>query len=197
MSFFVKICGVRNLQTALASIEAGADAIGLVFARSPRQVDLEEACAIADMVRGEVQVVAVFRRPATKEVGRIVDILEPDLVQADHTAIQHLASDLTLPVYREGETIGDPAGLFLFEGPKSGQGVRVEETVAADVSRNREMVLAGGLSPANVSRAIERIRPVGVDVSSGVETARGLKSPRLIEEFVSRARVAHERLVTV
>ena len=102
----------------------------------------------------------------------------------------------TWPVYRDGAANlpGVSAATYLFEGPVSGSGETVDWGRAAALSRHGNMILAGGLSPANVAAAIEAVRPFGVDVSSGVESAPGRKDARLIQQFIAAARAAESKV---
>lgn len=196
MSLFVKVCGITTHEAAHACIDAGADAIGFVFADSPRRVTTEHARAISDPLPEEVLRVAVFRRPARGEIERVLEDFSPDLVQADHDNLGVVEHDRQLPVYRQ-DGLGAPAGgRFLYEGPVSGVGEQVDWDRAAELARLGDMILAGGLRPDNVGRAITVVRPYGVDVSSGVETEPGVKAPALIRSFVAAARAAEERLVS-
>lgn len=195
MSLFVKICGISDLATATAAADAGADAVGFVFAVSPRQISPREAVAIAGEIPPRVLRVAVFRRPDRSEIEALLEQFTPDLIQADHDTLIGLEGMDLLPVYRSGEGESPEGGRFLYEGPVSGAGQMVELDSAADVARLGDMVLAGGLRPDNVGRAIDQVRPYGVDVSSGVETAPGEKDPALIRSFVAATRAAQERLV--
>lgn len=195
MSLFVKICGVTDPGAARTAAAAGADAVGFVFAESPRQVSVTDALAISAELPPGVLRVAVFRMPSPAEIERVLEVFMPDLVQADHETVADLDGVDALPVFREGRG-GIPGGRrFLYEGPVSGIGSTVDFDRAAGVARRGRMVLAGGLHPSNVGDAIHRVRPHGVDVSSGVETSPGVKDPALIESFVTAARAAKERLV--
>lgn len=196
MSLFIKICGVTDPESALAAAAAGADAVGFVFAESPRQISAMGALAISAELPPEVSRVAVFRRPSPAEIERVLEVFTPDLVQADHEAVAGLDGVEVLPVFREGLGAVPDGGRFLYEGPVSGIGSAVDFARAADVARRGQMVLAGGLNPATVGDAIERVRPHGVDVSSGVESSPGVKDPALIESFVAAARATQERLVS-
>jgi phosphoribosylanthranilate isomerase len=109
------------------------------------------------------------------------------------------AGQRRLPVLRTGEPRRDDAGLparFLLESGRSGAGEQADWSQAAAWAGRGELILAGGLDPDNVGTAIERVRPFGVDVSSGVEHGRGRKDPALIRKFVNAARAAHARLAT-
>jgi len=195
MSLFVKICGISDHEGAEAAVEAGADAIGFVFADSVRRVAPARAAAIAAMLPPDVLSVAVFRRPTLAEIETVLSQFTPDLLQADHGAIGSLGGLRALPVYRDPDDSAPRGGLFLYEGPESGVGRTVDVERAAAMARHGEMVLAGGLGPANVAGAIATVRPFGVDVSSGVETSPGSKDRALIRDFVATARAAREGLV--
>ena len=127
---------------------------------------------------------------------RVLDEFEPDVVQADHDTILGLEGGVPLPVYREGESPASGTSRFLFEGPHSGMGHQVDLNLAARTALLGEMILAGGLRPDNVGRAIVTVRPFGVDVSSGVESTPGVKDPTRIREFVAAVRSAEKRLVS-
>lgn len=196
MTLFVKICGITGVEAAAAAVGSGADALGFVFADSPRRIEPGQANAIAEGLPSGVLRVAVFRRPTPSEIDAVLGEFDADLVQADHESLVGFEDRPLLPVYREPVTERPGHPRFLYEGARSGAGTRVDESEAARVARLGEMVLAGGLDPRNVGAAISAIRPFGVDVSSGVETAPGVKSPELISSFVAAARSAAERLVT-
>lgn len=195
MSLFVKICGVTDLDAAETAVGAGADAVGFVFASSPRQVTPREAQRISGELPPEILRVAVFRRPSNADIESVLEAFTPDLVQADHDTVEGLEGTSALPVFHEGVEGAPEGGRFLYEGPVSGAGQLVDLTRAAGVARLGEMILAGGLRPDNVGRAIDRVKPFGVDVSSGVETEPGTKDPALIRSFVAAVRAAEERLV--
>lgn len=196
MSLFVKICGITDLNAAKTALAAGADALGFVFASSPRQITAREAVAISGELPADILRVAVFRRPLGDDIERVLNVFTPDLVQADHDTLAEYRDTETLPVFREGVDGAPDGGRFLYEGPVSGAGRLVDLSRAARMARLGEMVLAGGLRPDNVGMAIERVRPSGVDVSSGVESSPGVKDPALIRSFVAAARAAEERLVS-
>ena len=195
MRLFVKICGVSTAPVAETCVEQGVDAIGFVFADSPRRVTPEQAELISSALPPGISRVAVFRRPGPEEVRAVLAGFRPDLVQADHDTLTALDGIGLLPVFHEGGAEPE-GGRFLYEGPVSGVGRRVGPVKAAQIARLGEMVLAGGLNPGNVAEAITQVRPFGVDVSSGVETSPGVKGPALIRSFVEAVRAAEERLVS-
>jgi phosphoribosylanthranilate isomerase len=197
MSLLIKVCGVTDRKTAQVCVEAGVKALGFVFADSPRRLHAAQAESISASLPPGVLRVAVFRRPSQEEVANALEGFTPDLIQADHEAVLSLRGVSTLPVYREHDHTSPGGGRFLFEGPVSGVGRGVDLARAEEMARLGEMVLAGGLRPDNVGRAITRVRPFGVDVSSGVESSPGEKSPELIRAFVAAVRAAEERQVRV
>jgi len=191
---WIKICGMTTPEAVAAAADAEVDAIGFVFAKSPRRLTPAAAAALARPARGQVRCVAVTRHPSQAQVEEILEVLSPDILQtdaADLAALRLPASLECLPVLRAGAALPPrlPARL-LFEGPVSGSGVAGDWEAARSLARRTELVLAGGLSAVNVATAIARVRPFGVDVSSGVESRPGVKSPAAIVEFVAAARAA-------
>jgi phosphoribosylanthranilate isomerase len=195
---FVKICGMTDARAVAAALQAGADAIGFVFAPSVRQVTPEQAAELARQARGRALCVAVTQHPSAELLQEIFTVFQPDVWQSDLPDQQRAGPQgqtLMWPVLR-GAPPQDFAALLrpdqriLFEGPKSGTGRLADWSAAQWLAARCELILAGGLSPANVTQAIAAVQPFGVDVSSGVEEAPGRKSPALIEEFVGRARAA-------
>ena len=196
MRLFVKICGMTDEASAESAVEAGAQAVGFVFATSPRQVSIDRALEISKVIPPGVSRVAVFRRPTRLQLAEVISGFQPDLVQADSDTLTGVEGVSTLPVYRDGSDVVPAGGRFLFEGPVSGVGRQVDLARAATVARLGEMILAGGLREENVGRVVAEVMPFGVDVSSGVETTPGVKSPDMIRSFVAAVRAAEERLVT-
>jgi phosphoribosylanthranilate isomerase len=195
---FIKICGMTDARAVDAALTAGVDAIGFVFAPSVRNVTPEQAALLAQRARGKVLCVAVTLHPAAAFLQQIFTRFRPDVLQTDVEdlpAITLPAGIAAWPVLRGPPTGESALGLgagqrVLFEGPRSGTGKVADWSVARTLATRTQLILAGGLSSANVSEAIAAVRPFGVDVSSGVEEAPGRKSPALIESFVSRARAA-------
>jgi len=177
-----------------AALEAGADAIGFVFAPSVRRVAPAEAVRLAAPARGRASCVAVTRHPEPALVAEILDVFGPDVLQTDAVDLAGLdvaGRCATLPVLRSGAVAPAPLpARLLYEGPVSGSGQVADWTAAQVLARRAELVLAGGLNAANVGAAIHAVQPFGVDVSSGVESAPGVKSATLINEFVRAARAA-------
>jgi phosphoribosylanthranilate isomerase len=203
MSLFVKLCGIRTESDIAAAMNAGANAVGFVLTPSPRRVELSEAARLAALIRHEMVTVAVFHRPGPRLLAETREVLDPDLYQAEPHALVGVPADRMLPVVVDGFGLGERVGEAL-ERAERGM-VLVDRTawggtgrspdwdrVAALESRDR-VILAGGLTPDNVAEAVCRVRPLGVDVSSGIEQAPGEKDPRLMIGFVAAARAALER----
>lgn len=196
---FVKICGLMSPEAVEAAVEAGADAVGFVFAESPLQVTPEQAKALCAGVPAHVTRVAVMRHQHKDHWERVVEVFEPTWLQTDADDFRWITlpkSCLPLPVYRDSNAPADSdlPDRLLFEGTHSGSGRVADWDEASGLARVAEVILAGGLTAANVEDAIKFVRPWGVDVSSGVERARGEKDPALIREFVARVRAVDAEL---
>lgn len=189
---WIKICGMTTPEAVVAALDAGVDAIGFVFAASAREVTPAQANTLAAPARGRVLCVAVTRHPTQRAMDEILSVFAPDILQTDAEDLgmlrvpDHLG---LLPVWRS-PSAQPPPGRVLFEGPASGTGSTCDWESARLVARRTELVLAGGLNATNVGAAIAAVEPFGIDVSSGVEERRGIKSPALIAEFVRAARDA-------
>jgi phosphoribosylanthranilate isomerase len=216
VTLWIKICGLTTPDAVTAALDAGADAIGFVFAKSVRQVSPEVALRLAAPARGRALCVAVTRHPRQQDIDEIVSVFKPDVLQTDSADLPllRLPSQMALlPVLRgpggessaaghhersdrgrdrrggeDGDELVALPVRLLFEGLTSGAGVPCDWTVAHRVARRAELVLAGGLNPTNVAAAIAAVQPFGVDVSTGVEVRPGVKSPAEIMNFVRVAR---------
>ncbi len=196
---WIKICGMTRSEAVLAALEAGADAIGFVFAPSVRRVEPAEAARLARAARGRARCVAVMLHPEQEQLDAMLRVFAPDVLQTDLADFGRLrvpAGLERLPVLRTAAMSGSGlAPRLLFEGARSGSGTIGDWQQAAWLARRCELVLAGGLDARNVGAAIAAVRPFGVDVSSGVEAAPGIKSPEQIAEFVCAARAASREIV--
>jgi len=189
---WIKICGMTTPTAVAAALEAGADALGFVFAKSVRRVTPQVAAQLATAARGRVACIAVIRHATQQELDCILADFAPDVLQADLSDLARLTlpGELgVLAVVRAGHEPPDPPpARVLFEGPVSGTGVACDWTRARTFALKTKLVLAGGLNAANVAAAIRCVRPFGVDVSSGVEEKPGIKSALEIARFVQAAR---------
>lgn len=199
---FVKICGVVTPADAIASVDAGADAIGLNFcAVSPRRIDPARAREIADAVRGDVLIVGVFRDHLAHEVIEIAEEvgLEAAQLHGNETPSTSRAVHAEVPILIRAMAAADPevttiadhgADIVHLDAPNPGSGLTFDWSLVGDVGRRHRLLLAGGLRPSNVADAIAAVRPWGVDVASGVESAPAVKDHAAVAAFVAAARAA-------
>jgi len=204
---WIKICGVTTVADAEMVVEAGASAIGLNFVpTSPRRVTTEQARAIAQAVRGRVELVGVFA-DQLGEMKAVADTVGLDWLQL-HGSETPLDLALAGPNAMKAVRVGEQADVLrardyggarilvdaLVHGTLGGTGQVLDWSLVEQWARERPLVLAGGLRPENVGRAIGQVRPFGVDTASGVELEPGRKSPKATLAFVASARAAAEAL---
>jgi len=196
---FIKICGLKTEAAVQAAVDAGADALGFVFADSPRRVSPEHAAALTKGLPHSIARVAVMLHPAIDEWNQVRDVFAPDWLQADAVDFAPLEIPKSigrLPVYRDRDDADFNQENFkwpehvLFEGARSGVGMQPDWDHAAQIARHTCMMLAGGLTPENIREAVIHVHPWGVDVSSGVETSPGIKDLNRIAAFIAAAREA-------
>jgi phosphoribosylanthranilate isomerase len=195
----IKICGICDLDGALAAVEAGADLIGFHFCDSDRRVSPEEAKKIIDELSVHPKVVGVFIDQSPEEVRQIADYLELDLLQLHGS--EQPGFDAGRPVMkvlkvREGEVFGagdwpDPIMLDSWSADqRGGTGRTWDWEVARPLISTRQVFIAGGLEPGNVGKVVSGFKPYGVDVSSGVEARVRVKDPAKVRAFVHAVRLA-------
>lgn len=191
----IKVCGIKDCAMALTAVEAGATAIGLVFADSPRRVTPRQAARVAQALPAHVLCVGVFRGCLLDEARAVLQAVGLGAVQ------MHADAGCELPQVLEGvpmvpagslaEVAVLPHALVLVDSPAgAGSGQAWDYAQAAALAARRRVVVAGGLHPGNVAAAVAAARPAGVDVSSGVERRRGEKDAGLVREFVREAQRA-------
>lgn len=198
---WVKICGLRSRDAVDAAVESGADAIGFVFAAgSPRFIEPTEVVNLVAGIPNTVETVAVVRNQPIDSViewARTAAVTtvqlhgsEPEsdaerLREAGFAVIRAISID----DYRQraSEHAGER---LLIDAIEPGAGLRFDGSLLLDAPPHGPWILAGGLEPATVAEAIAALKPTGVDVSSGVESSRGVKSPDLIRAFVRAAKAA-------
>jgi phosphoribosylanthranilate isomerase len=202
----IKVCGITTEDAARAAVAAGADHLGLVFCASPRRVTVERAAALAGSVPASW--VGVFAGSAPAEVARIARSVGLAAVQLhgsetpdDCRAVRERAG---IPVWKAvdpavagaEERYLEVVDALLLDHARGGSGRALDwSSLAARFPRERRpllVILAGGLDPDNVARAIREARPDGVDASSRLESAPGVKDLDLVRRFVSRARAEAE-----
>lgn len=220
MAFWIKICGITNLNDARAAAEAGADALGFnFFNKSRRFVDPQTARQIVDQLSANLLKVGVFVNHDTAHIAEIIDRVGLNAVQLHGDEPAALISELPSHVrivraHRCGVDGLAPLARYLDECHALGRMpdvLLIDADAGADfggsgkladwavIRRQKEslglpLILAGGLTPDNVAAAIEAVAPNGVDVASGVEREPGLKDPKLIAEFITAARAASAHL---
>jgi phosphoribosylanthranilate isomerase len=203
MRTWVKICGLSTPETVDAAVEAGADAVGFVLAEgSPRTVDAATVRELAGRVPQGVEAVGVFRG---QEIGRVIELARasglttvqlhgdesPLDVAAAHAAGLRVLRAVDVATYAaesEEARVAFAEDALLIDAVTPGAGATFDATPLLAAPPHREWVLAGGLHPENVAARVAELRPAGVDVSSGVESSRGVKSVPLIRAFVAAAR---------
>ena len=195
MTVLVKICGLTDSTAVDAAVEAGADALGFVFAQSAREVTLAEASKIAAKVPQHMLRVAVMLHPSSEQWAQVRDLFRPDVLQTDAPDFDYLVVPSSIrkwPVIREGSDTRKLPDEFLYEGRSSGRGEKVDWQLASQLAKRGRMILAGGLHQHNVAQAIREVAPFGVDVSSAIESSPGKKDPQKIRAFINAARAAYQ-----
>ena len=198
----VKICGITNLDDALCAVRAGADALGFVFANSPRRVGVEAAAEIIGKLPPFVHTVGVFLDQSVAEVARIRSFCGLEWVQLHGKESEEQAEKLEpgvikamparpgMDVDRAG-FLGMPILLDAWsEKAAGGTGKTCDWESAEKMARKRLVILAGGLGPENITEAVETVRPYAVDASSGLEMEPGRKDHDKICKFIARAKRA-------
>jgi phosphoribosylanthranilate isomerase len=189
---WIKICGLTTREAVNAAVQAEVNAVGFVFAPSKRQVNAARAVELTQGVPSSIMRVAVMQHPSQTLVDEVCSMFKPDMLQTDYEDLPGLVilrGMQVLPVVRAGKAPPSPLpSRILFEGPVSGTGETADWARAAQLAQQTRLILAGGLHSGNVSDAIVRVKPFGVDVSSGVESEPGVKDVKKIAEFVRAAR---------
>lgn len=211
-----KICGIKTVEALDAAIDAGAHYIGLVFfPKSPRNVDLATAARLAERARGRAQIVALVVDPDDSGLREIMDEVSPDIIQlhghetpdrvAEVSALTKRPVIKAISVATADEALRGAidyrlaADLLLFDAKPptgaalpGGNGVAFDWTLISEAKEKAAYMLSGGLTPDNVAEAIRQTRAYNVDVSSGVESAPGVKDPELIRRFLQAVKTAKQ-----
>ena len=203
---FIKICGITRLEDARHAAACGATAVGFVFwPSSPRHVAVSRAAEIVAALPAGVMTVGVFVNEPLDGIMRVIAGTGISAVQLHGDEPPEFAAGIARPVLRavgvdqaEEACAAWPEETRLLVDAadpvrRGGTGIVADWTRAAAIARRRPIVLAGGLTEANVAEAIARVAPFGVDVSSGVEDAPGVKNPDKVARFLASARSALER----
>jgi phosphoribosylanthranilate isomerase len=213
MTTKVKICGLRTHEALEAALDAGADYFGLVFyGPSPRNVNFETAHALVEAGRGRATSVALLVNPDDDEVRRIVDEVDPDIIQLHGDESPERVAEIKLLVDRpvmkaiavasakdaaRARAYDDTADIILYDAKApddladalpGGNGVAFDWQALKAVKGRDSFMLSGGLNPGNVASAIAATGAAIVDVSSGVESAPGEKDNDMIHQFIAAAK---------
>ena len=202
---FIKICGITNEQDALLAVALGADALGFIFAPSPRQVAPQRVKEIVRRLPQNVLTVGVFR---DEHPQRVIDMVrESGVVGAQlhgHESPANVAEVMveinwvvkavvagSIEAQRADEYL---TNLILVDSPSPGSGLAYDRDLISQIPSTVRVLLAGGLTDENVGATIFQVAPWGVDVSSGVEKSHGYKDPIKLKRFIENARAAFDAL---
>jgi phosphoribosylanthranilate isomerase len=205
--FAIKVCGLTTVADARWAVEQGATYLGFVLYRgSPRCVTPKHLRRTVEGLPRGVRVVGVFVNEDSAVVRSIAEECRLHAIQLHGDEDPRLFRDMPVPVWRAVRLQGgvwtpDPAAWqpeqYLMEAASpgyGGSGMTVDWDAAAQFAAQHRALLAGGLTPANVAAAIEKVKPAGVDVSSGVEAMPGRKDPEKVKAFIRAARKAAKRI---
>lgn len=201
----VKVCGITRPEDAEAADRAGADAVGLIFAPSPRRIDLRQATAIERVLSPWIVRVGVFVDAGLAAMDRAIAAARLDVLQLHGSEtpefVRKVREEFGLRIVKSVR-VGDGLDLvrpdeyevdaFLFDtyvpGRAGGTGKTFDWDLAVPWARRVRLILAGGLTPENVGEAVRRVRPYGVDVASGVEREPGVKDHTKMQRFIANVR---------
>lgn len=196
----VKVCGITTLEDALTATRLGADALGFIFADSPRRVDPERAREIIRLLPPFVTRVGVFVNESMERIREIKDFCGLNLAQLHGDESESTVAGLGIRIVKTVKVRPDlPFPLDAFLGitllldtysptTHGGTGRTFDWRIARSVAQKRPIILAGGLTPENITEAIHTVHPYAVDVSSGVESQPGRKDHDKLERFIRRAK---------
>ena len=199
----VKICGITNIEDALVAVEAGADALGFVFAESPRKVDVDTAVNIVRKLPPFISTVGVFANQNADEVSKTMEHtglhsaqlhgnISGELPGLEIIRALRLHSEKDIYQAVQDRLVSTCCAILLdshVEGLMGGTGCTFDWDLATKSQMlNKLIILAGGLTPANVEEAVRKVHPYAVDVSTGVEASPGKKDHEKIREFIRNAK---------
>jgi phosphoribosylanthranilate isomerase len=198
---FVKICGITNEDDALLAVALGADAVGFVFAPSPRQISVRRAYDISRRLPPEILTVGVFRDEAPERVITQLDAAglkaaqlhgheTPAVTRAVHEQVRFVIQAFAAGSSALDRAAEHGADVILVDSPTPGSGQLFDWKLVDQAPLATRVLLAGGLTADNVAAAIATVKPWGVDVASGVEREPGRKDPVKLKDFIEAARAA-------
>jgi phosphoribosylanthranilate isomerase len=193
----VKICGITNKEDAMMISNLGADAIGFVFAESKRKITPEKAKSIIEELPPFITTVGIFMDEELKEVNRITDFTLLDAVQLHGGESEEYCKRVNRKVIKGIKITKDDTNESLISkmenfsvsafilDPGKGSGKTFNWEIARGIEK--PIIIAGGLTPLNVSKVIQKLNPYGVDVSTGVEKDYGIKDKEKVKKFIREA----------
>ncbi len=197
----VKICGLTREQDVHAAVEAGADAVGFVLTRSPRQITAAKARELSRLVPTGILKVGLFLNQSRAEVEQVLNTVELDVLQFHGTETAEQCRRFDLPYLKAVSMLDNSALQIAAEDYPDAFGLLLDSHVAGRAGGSGKVFdwslishgsipvwLAGGLNPDNVAAAVQLAKPFAVDVSSGVESSPGIKSKEKIVAFIKAAR---------
>ncbi|HZE96979.1 MAG TPA: phosphoribosylanthranilate isomerase [Planctomycetota bacterium] len=205
----IKICGITRPEDAVAAGAEGADYVGLIFAKSARRIEVKTAQDILWNLPRGVEAVGVFMNQTLDEVRRILDATGLKIAQLHGDESPRFCKELGVPVIKTFDTFSDgsmdklkkyDAFAFLLDLPKGGgAGARsqIDTEWASLAKRHGKVLLAGKLTPHSVGDLVRKVRPWGVDVSSSVEQAPGIKDRSKIRDFIQAAQAAYKETTRI
>jgi phosphoribosylanthranilate isomerase len=206
----IKICGLTRDEDVKSAIAAGADAVGFVFTRSPRRINIDTAIRLAGHVPGHVLCVGLFLDQDQSEVSRVVNSVPLDVLQFHGSETEQECCIYGLPwlkavAMESAESARQaekdyPAAMGLLldshrRGERGGSGKMFDWSLSRPLAK--PVWLAGGLNADNVGQAIRMVKPYAVDVSSGVESAPGIKDAARMTDFIKAVKEVNQRLKQV
>lgn len=195
----IKICGIKTVTDALAAVDEGADLVGFNFySKSPRYIDVGRCRDIMSVMRryGHIIYVGVFVNASVAEINATMETCGLSLAQLHGDETVEMLDELDgkafkafrgIPAHVKSFARSKPPAFLVdasVKGIYGGSGVTADWNGAAELAKKYPLLLAGGLTPENVAEAVRRVKPWGVDVASGVESAPGEKDPRKMKAFV-------------
>jgi len=203
----IKICGITNYEDAIQAIRLGCDAVGFIFAKSPRNINLDKVKTICEALPPFINKVGVFVNQSTAEILNTVNYCGLDIIQLHGSESTIDANDTTIPIIKAfkarnadivDEIQRERCQVFLLDsfisGMEGGTGQSFDWNIARKASEIGNLVLAGGLDHKNIVSALDKVRPYAVDVCSGVEKKPGLKDHKKLQQFINEVRKWDNRI---